>query len=232
MVIFNKGKMKPTLILPFILLALVSCEIDNYDAPNLTISGKIIDVETEELVESGGVNSGTVVRFYEGNSTQPLIYNTKPDGTFTHSKIFPGTYSYIAEGPFLLAEEGLQNIEIKTDEEIEIKVIPNVRVNITLEEKTETTVNIKLSYEKMTDEQELVDVSIIWSEFQNPNVYTFSGGSIVTVEGNSLDPVSGERIFTIDGLQPNTPYYFRGSARTNNPGNYYNYSHQLEVQVP
>lgn len=232
MVIFNNKKMKTSLLISLFTLALLGCEIDNYEAPNLMISGKILDAGTDELVESGGVNSGTVIRFYEGNSTQPLLYNTKPDGTFNHSKIFPGTYSYIAEGPFVLAEEGLQNIEIDSDEEIEIRVIPNVRVNLTLEEQTGTTVSVKLAYEKMVAEQELVDVSIIWSEFGNPNVYTFSGGSILTTEAAALDPLSGEWIFTVEGLQPNTTYYFRGSSHTNNPGNFYNYSHQLEVHIP
>ena len=77
--------MKPTLLLSLLLFTLASCEIDNYESPELTISGKILDIETKELVESGGLNAGTVVKEYEGNSIQPLIYNTLPDGTFINS---------------------------------------------------------------------------------------------------------------------------------------------------
>src|SRR5680860_735609 len=104
--------MKPTLFLLIILSPLIiSCEIDNYDAPQLTISGRILDAESNGLVESGGINAGTVVKLYEGNSTQPLIYNTLPDGTFTNSKVFAGNYSYVAEGPFTMVGEGTHNLE-------------------------------------------------------------------------------------------------------------------------
>jgi hypothetical protein len=32
------------------------------------------------------------------------------------------------------------------------------------------------------------------------------------------------------GLKANTKYYVRATATTNSPGNYYNYSTQIEVQ--
>lgn len=224
-------KMKPTLFLLIIILSFASCEIDNYDAPQLTLSGKILDAQTNELVESGGINAGTVVKLYEDNSTQPLILNTLPDGTFTNSKIFAGNYSYIAEGPFTMAAEGLQNIVIDKDVEIEIKVIPNVRLNVTLEELNGTTAKINLQYEKVATEQKLIDLAVIWSEFRNPNVYTFAGGSIIQEDVASLDLTSGEKSFIIEDLEPNTKYYIRGSAVTDNPGNYYNYSTQIEIST-
>ncbi|MEX2595027.1 MAG: hypothetical protein WD426_19850, partial [Anditalea sp.] len=214
-----------------ILLSLVSCEIDNYDAPQLTISGKILDSELNELVGSSGINAGTVVRLYEDNSTQPLIYNTLPEGTFINSKVFAGNYSYIAEGPFTMVGESSQNLIIDRDLEFEIKVIPNVRLGIALDELTGTTAKVILQYEKVAAEQELVNLSVIWSEFRNPNVYTFSGGGIIQEDVSSLNLTSGEKQFIIEDLKPNTKYYIRGSGVTNNPGNYYNYSSQIEIQT-
>lgn len=222
-------KTKSTLL--FLIVLFAGCEIDNYDAPQLTLSGKILDTQSNGLVESGGINSGTVVKLYEDNSTQPIILNTLPDGTFTNSKVFAGNYSYIAEGPFTMAAEGLQNIVIDKDSEIEIKVIPNVRLNITLEELNGTAAKVNLKYEKVATEQELVHVAVIWSEFRNPNIYTFAGGSIIQEDISSLNLSSGEKSFIIENLEPNTKYYIRGSAATDNPGNYYNYSTQLELQT-
>src|SRR5690606_22344024 len=177
MVIFNINQMKPTLLLFFFLFALSSCEIDNYESPELTISGEILDAETNELVESGGINAGTIVKLYEGNSIQPLIYNTLPEGTFINSKVFPGNYLLEAEGPFTMVEEGLQNLVIDSDEEIEIKVIPHVRLTINIEEQSGVTAKIKLSYEKVLPEQKLLDLGIVWSEYRNPNIYSFPEGS-------------------------------------------------------
>lgn len=227
----KKMKMKPSIFLLLIILSFASCEIDNYDAPQLTLSGKILDAQTNELVESGGINAGTVIKLYEGNATQPLLFNTLPEGTFTNSKVFAGQYSYIAEGPFKMAEEGPQNIVIEEDVDIEVKVIPNVRLHVTLEESDGTTARIRLQYEKVATDQPLVHIAVIWSKFRNPNNFTFAGGSILQEDVESLDLTSGEKIFIIEDLEPNTKYYIRGSARTANPGNYYNYSTQIELQT-
>ena len=231
MVIFNINQMKPTLLLFFFLFALSSCEIDNYESPELTISGEILDAETNELVESGGINAGTIVKLYEGNSIQPLIYNTLPEGTFINSKVFPGNYLLEAEGPFTMVEEGLQNLVIDSDEEIEIKVIPHVRLTINIEEQSGVTAKIKLSYEKVLPEQKLLDLGIVWSEYRNPNIYSFPEGSILQEDVSTLDLTTGEKSFILENLKSNTTYYVRGSARTANTGNYYNYSTQLILQT-
>lgn len=228
MVILKKIKMKYTL---FFLTALffLSCEIDNYEAPQLTLTGKIVDSQTNELVESGGVNAGTTVRLFEEGSSQPLIFNTLPEGTFTNSKVFGGNYTYIAEGPFEMAADGAQNLVMDKSKDIEIQVIPNVRVDIEVVEYTGSTATINLTYEKVAADQPLAQLAVIWSEFRNPNNFTFAKGGINLEKVKSLDLTSGEMSFTIEGLEPNTKYYIRGSARTDNPGNYYNYSSQLEL---
>ena len=41
---------------------------------------------------------------------------------------------------------------------------------------------------------------------------------------------SGEEEFTMTGLKANTKYYVRVFAQVTAPGNYYNYSTQIEVQ--
>ena len=227
----NFKKMKTTTLL-FITILFAGCEIDNYDAPQLTTSGRILDSQTNELVESGGVNAGTVVKFYEDDSTQPLIYNTFPDGTFVNSKMFAGKYAYVAEGPFKMVAEGPQPVTITKDTQIDIRVVPNVRLSITPGAVNGTTADITMTYEKVATDQNLVHLAVVWSKFRNPNNFTFAGGSIVQEDVASLNLTSGEKSFTITGLEPNTKYYIRGSARTNNPGSYSNYSTQIELQTP
>jgi hypothetical protein len=222
--------MKTKLTLLLIMVLFGACEIDNYEAPQVTASGRIVDSQTNELVESGGINAGTVIKLYENNSSQPLIYNTLPDGTFVNTKVFAGNYTYVAEGPFTMTAAGPQNITIRNNAEIEIAVIPNLRLNITggLNGNTAT---IDMTYEKVATDQKLVELTVVWSKFRNPNNFTFAGGSNIQENVESLDLTSGEKTFTIQNLEPNTRYYIRGSARTNNPGNYYNYSTQIELQT-
>jgi hypothetical protein len=230
MVILNK--MKSTLLLSLTLIISGGCEIDNYEAPELTLTGKVIDYETKELVESGGINSGTIIKLYEGNSQQPLLYKTFPEGTFVNSKVFEGIYTIEAEGPFTMSGGKLENVAITGNREIPIEVMPNVRLSIAIEERSGSTARINLTYAKVILDQDLLDLGLVWGEFKNPNIYSFAGGSIVQEDVRALQLNAGEREFTIENLKPNTTYYVRGTARTMNPGNYYNYSTQLILQSP
>ena len=225
-----KTKTQYTLLLFILLLA--SCQIDNYDPPQLTLTGRIVDAETNETVESGGINAGTIVRLYEGSSRQPLVLNTFPEGTFTNSKVFAGSYAVTAQGPFTLVTAEPQPARIEKDTEIEIRVLPHVRLQAAVEELSGTTARIKVSYDKVATDQKLVHLAVVWSKSPNPNTFTFAGGAINLENVEALELDSGEKTFLLTGLAPHTTYYIRGGARTANTGNYYNYSTQLEVKIP
>lgn len=225
----KKIKMKNILFFLMTLLVLSSCEIDNYDEPNLTVSGKIIDAQTNALVESGGSNGGTIIKFYQNNSAQALLFKTMPDGTFTNSRVFAGNYKYVAEGPFQVMTD-TPSIVIKSNTEIEIKVTPNVRLTASVVSKSGTEAVINVNYEKVTASQKLTKLGLVWSNVTQPNIFTFTGGNIITKDVQSLNLTSGDQEFTMTGLKANTKYYVRATATTNSPGNYYNYSTQIEVQ--
>lgn len=232
MVNYKKMKTKYLFFVITILLSGAGCEIDNYEAPQYALTGSIVDSQTNELIESGGINAGTVVKLYENNSTQPLIYQTFPDGTFTNSKVFAGTYSYVAEGPFKMAEAGQPNIVIGENSHLEISVIPNVRLGLTVTGSDATSATVDVDFEKLAADQKLVNLAVVWSKFPNPNNFTFAGGAIATENVESLNLTSGVKTFTVKNLQPKTKYYIRASGRTSNPGNFYNYSTQVELQTP
>lgn len=213
------------------LLLLGSCEVDNFDKPAITLKGRIVDSQTNKLVESGGINAGTVVRLFEGNSTQPLVYNTLPDGTFINSKVFPGSYTYTAQGPFKLLSTAPQPLRIDQDAELEIKVVPHVRLGAPEVQLNGTTATVKVKYEKVT-EQKLVQMALVWGKFPHPNISTSGSGAIKLENVEAENLTTGERVYTITGLAPKTKYYLRSGARTANPGNYYNYSSQVELQTP
>jgi hypothetical protein len=221
--------MKATLFIFLIILSCASCAIDNYESPQVTVSGRTIDFQTNEPVESGGINAGTVIKFYEGDSNQPVIYNTMPDGSFVNSKVFPGTYSYVAEGPFKMEATETQSLVVDKSVQLDIRVIPNVRLKATVVEVNGTSATVNVQYEKVATDQKLVHLGVVWSKYRNPNNFTFTGGAIIQENVEALDLGSGVKSFTIDDLQPGTKYYVRASARTANPGNYYNYSSQIEL---
>jgi hypothetical protein len=91
-----------------ILLSVYSCEIDNYDGPNATIQGQILDQDGNPLqTEQGATNMRIKMEelsWQKGDSTvsiSPTYLNIKQDGSYVNSKIFSGTYKMTpVEGAF------------------------------------------------------------------------------------------------------------------------------------
>ncbi|MEO5995536.1 MAG: DUF3823 domain-containing protein [Chitinophagaceae bacterium] len=211
------------------LLVLSSCKVDNFIEPDLTVSGRIIDAKTSALVESGGSNGGTIVKFYQNTSTQALLFKTMPDGTFTNSRVFASNYKYVAEGPFQIMTD-TPSVAVKANTQIDIKVTPNVRLTTSMVSKSGTEAVIKVTYEKVSVSQTMTKLGLVWSNVIEPNIFTFTGGNIITNDVQSMNLTSGNREFIIKGLKAGTKYFVRATSATNAPGNYYNYSTQIEVQ--
>lgn len=134
-----------------------------------------------------------------------------------------------AVGPFKMVEDTI-DITISGKSEINIKVLPNVRLRATLVSVTGTTATVMVTYEKVQATESLTQLAVIWSQFNNPNMLTFAGGSTQVQSVSSEGLTSGERTFTITGLTNGTKYYLRAAGRTNAAGNYYNYSKTISGQ--
>lgn len=221
--------MKNIFYLLLIIMSVASCSIDNYDAPNARLSGKVVDNVTNEMVENGGANSGTIIQIFEGNSKQPILSKSFPDGHFENAALFPGEYKLFAAGAFKIVGDTAR-ISITSNTEVEIKVLPNVRLKATLQSFVGTTATIKVEYSKVHADQVLNQLAIVWSTIDNPNLYTFFGGGQKTETVTSQNLTTGEKIFIITGLTAGTKYYIRAAGRTFAPGNYYNYSKTIISQ--
>lgn len=215
------------LILVFILTT--GCDkIDNYDAPSAKLSGRVIDSETNELIENGAVNNGTRIQLFEGNAIQPITTNSFPDGHFVNAALFPGTYKLFAVGAFKIAGDTIR-VNISENTTADIKVIPNLRLKVVIQSNDNATATIKVSYQKVAADQVLNRLAVVWSTIDNPNMSIFFGGGSKTENVASQNLVSGEKIFTITGLKPGTKYFIRAAGATNNSGNYFNYSTTIKT---
>ena len=207
----------------WVIIFAASCKIDNYAPPNAMLSGKLIDNETNEAIENGGVNGGSVIQIYDGKSTQPILTNSYPDGHFVNNALFSGSYKIVAVGAFKMVGDTIRTA-IAGNTAVDIKVLPNVRLKATLQDRNGTTATVKVEYSKVFDDQTLNQLAVVWSTIDNPNIFSsFEGGQkIETVSSQGL--TSGEMTFTITGLTAGRKYYIRAVGLTSAPGNYYNYS--------
>jgi len=212
--------------------SLIGCKVDNYEGPNAAIKGSIIDNETGELVASGGSVSGTVVRFYQNNATQPLNFTTHPDGTFQNKASFTGSYTFTAEGPFALVNTTPQSIDVKPLTEVDIPVIPHIRLTIEKVASGGTSATYKVIFQKLNDDQDMVEIGLSWATYKNPNRIVYAGGNNQVENIAGQDLISGTREYDLTGLKTGSTYYLRAFASTDNPGRYYNYSQQVELHIP
>jgi len=212
-----------------IMLSFAGCSIDNYDMPNATLSGKVLDNVTNEMVQNGGVNSGTIIQIFEGNSKQPILSTSYPDGHFINATLFNGMYRVWAVGPFRMTQDTI-NVTVSGNTQLDIKVLPNVRLKANIVSFQNGTATINVQYEKVHSNETLVRIGVVASTYNNPNVTTFAGGKIVEQNVASEGLTSGTRTMTITGLVQGKKYYFRALARSNAAGNLYNYSETFTNQ--
>ena len=87
----------------FCIIAFAGCEIDNYDAPDCTIDGKITDHTGQPFQVNHGAS---IIRMRElswaDNNPDVFITNrslkVQQDATYRHTKIFKGTYRMLPIG--------------------------------------------------------------------------------------------------------------------------------------
>lgn len=120
-----------------------SCEIDNYDLPEETLKGKVVDVATGEPVLTDQGSEGIRVRLRELSWTETAVADNfdffcMKEGIFQNTKVFKGHYNVRIDGPFIpilrmnssgdtIADE-TKYIDIKGITEVEFKVQPFLKV--------------------------------------------------------------------------------------------------------
>lgn len=125
--------------------SLSSCslfEMDNYDEPEETIWGEVVDVATGERVLTDQGSEGIRVRLTELSWGDNVQHNpdffAMPDGTFQNTKIFKGHYYVRIDGPFIpivretpdgnVIEDGGKELDIKGKTTVRFEVQPFLKV--------------------------------------------------------------------------------------------------------
>ena len=117
-------------------MSLSSCfELDNWDAPNCTIRGTVIDTFTNEPLLSS--QNDWQLRYWErswsgheGGATTYQELRIKQDGTYQNTKLFAGTYDILPyDGPFWTIVDTTKNVQISGTTELNFKVTPYLSIS-------------------------------------------------------------------------------------------------------
>jgi len=127
-------RLKFSVIIALCALAVSSCKLDNYDAPNASVYGSILDVDGGANVYQDIYNGGTVefVEEYGDGTQQPdkraLVLMT--NGTYRNNLMFAGTYSwmYIQNGNYIPETVETNFVLNKGENKFDIEVTPLCRI--------------------------------------------------------------------------------------------------------
>ncbi|MDR7131236.1 hypothetical protein J2X69_003596 [Algoriphagus sp. 4150] len=111
-------------------------ELDNYDLPDETLQGEVVDSETGEPILTDQGSEGIRVRLTELSWGDNVVPNpdffSMPDGTFQNTKLFPGTYNVRIDGPFIpLIREDDRGVPLADETQtVDIQGVSHVRFEV------------------------------------------------------------------------------------------------------
>lgn len=112
-------------------LALSACmKIDNFAAPDAQVSGTIIDVTTgKPYLTDHGTNSIRIWEMSYSTNPTPQDLGIKEDGTYSHTKLFAGTYDMLPRNGAWWPTDTTYNVKIGSKGTVQdFKVTPYTHV--------------------------------------------------------------------------------------------------------
>ena len=219
-----------------IVVSLGSCsKVDNYDAPDGTLTGSVIDNVTGKSIVTEQPDGYRIKCNEISWSNAPIsqYFWGKADGTFNNTKLFAGKYQITpVEGAFV--EPPPQTVDITSGgvTKIDFTVTPYISFTGVSIVKTGTNVIVTFKLAKNVASSSPQSYRVFVSAL-TPNV-----GNIVFDSGVSsgdlklIDSDMGvTKVVTLDKLVAGKKYYIRIGARCTNPSGRYNFTEIVSIQM-
>jgi hypothetical protein len=225
--------MKVRYILFFIVLGLsfTACSLDNYDLPQESIQGKLIDKNGDAFISEQP--NGYKIQLYEGDSPEKFSFWGKADGTYKNTKIFKGTYSIQPiEGAFFPVEPKKMNI--KGSSIVDFEVVPFLYITATI---INSNRDVKATY-RITQSPGAGKIKMArllvskWNPNVGMNYLDFE--TTRALDGTSDTAITGTDYidYVRDILVSVVTYYARVAVLAENTSGRYNFSSVTKIVVP
>lgn len=218
-----------------IIAIFASCaEIDNYDAPNGGIYGKLVDGITNENLQNDQPQ-GFVIKLFEKGSvmTSPIRFTGKSDGTYENAWIFQNEYKVLPdEGAFFPVDTVKVNIGSRT--EVNFNVMPFLAVTNAAVTASAGSITATYNIARNKVGHKIVERKTLVSKVPTVNNSIFNYRyQVINLAGTPDETILATKFTdTVSGLTSGQKYYVRIAVRTDNPLRKYNYSKIFEVTVP
>ncbi len=221
-----------------------SCnEYDTFDEPDQILTGRVIDKNTGEPLETE--TNGVRIKMEElswSSTPTPWYIPSKQDGTFQNTKVFKGSYMVTPiEGPFYPIEGKEVAIEGGSSS-VDFEVEPFLNVELLKTEVVGQNITATFKISRTSAGFKITDAKLYLSNTEFCNNGAFLN---VNKAGQQLSPsinfnpipdadiLSSTHTLTATGVDKGRTYTLRIGARSNdNVQKKYNYSKIVRVTVP
>lgn len=208
-------------------------KIDNYDAPNGAIYGKLVDKVTGEPLLSEQPNGYTIKLFEKnGSMNSPVSFQGKADGTYENTMIFQNEYKVIpCEGAFFPLDTVSLRVGARTELNFDITPFLSVAGAAVSPSAGKITTSYKITRPQAADK--IVERETLVSSIPTVNSVVFDFKATTDLSGISdTDVLAASYTDEVTGLVSGKTYYVRIAVRTNNELKRYNYSKVFQVIIP
>lgn len=232
-----------------VLASAQSCtKTDNYDGPNASLSGNVIDLTTGEPLLSG--QGEYSIRLWEtswSDNPSPQDLAVKQEGTYSNNKLFQATYSLQPYGGPFWPVEKITDFQLKGDDTKDFTVTPYLKIANVQWELDGT--NLKISCKLQAPKPEGLPQVIEIRPFISLTEYCGEGNRIdayfkdeyrVLINKNwseigNMDSGEGSETYVVPNrlpLKSGYTYYVRMGAKVRDTFEKFNYSEIIQIKVP
>ena len=225
--------MKKIYILAAAVLVAVSCTLDNYAAPDSSFSGRILDAETGDPIESDIIN-GTLLHYYEEGYTGLQSSVVKADGSFHIGQLFQGDYRIIPLQTNFEKPDTLK-IKITGNTRYDFQVQPYIRIsNVSVISSGSTKISATFTVENVNKDRGVMKAGLFVHPEPNVGAFLCQESRELTIGGLKLDKETYTIVFDYSEsayVKPGRKYYVRVGAISDAPSARYNYAPAVEVEL-
>lgn len=218
----------------FLATSFVSCQLDNYEAPNAQLEGSILDIETGELVGTDIVNGTTIKLLEHGyDPVTPQYLIVRNEGTYANTMLFANTYT-VQPDVRNFVQIDAQDVEIGKHTKLDFHVLPYIRVK---------NADIRLDGNKVTADFDIEQTTS--DQVKKVALFAFKEPTVGDALNGALQEMPLDRIVGMDehfrlslNLGKNTSYFkegksyfFRVGALSNASGAKYNYAPAVRLEL-
>jgi len=235
-------KLMSRILLGIGLLTSAACtKIDNYEGPNASFEGRLIDAVTGQNFQTATGN--IQVRLFQiswSATPAPQEIPSKMDGTFKDSKLFAGKYKVIPVGGAFWPVLDTAEVNIGSTSKHDFELTPYLVINnftYTLTDKT-----LKLNFDidapigagmpTIIEAQPYINTTKMVGPGASIFNYSDALKLVINKDWINMTPANKSIEFTIPDLAPGRTFYVRVGVRVNDSFKSSNLSQIVEVKVP